>query len=115
VQHPVAALEVLWLCLLPYTALGWDFRVADMEGLADVTLTYGLLARVQGRNKDLIAIANGEKAPSAPSNAIVIATLFVCALSIAGAIFLILLDQPFEGVVQLPSAPLRNALAHLGE
>lgn len=53
---------------------------------------------------------------SAPLNTTVLATLFVCALSVAGAIFLILeLDQPFEGVVQVPSAPLRNALAHLGQ
>jgi hypothetical protein len=51
-----------------------------------------------------------------PSNVIVITTLFVCALSVAGAIFLILeLDQPFEGVIRISSAPLRNALAHLGQ
>ncbi|MCI0353629.1 MAG: DUF4239 domain-containing protein, partial [Acidobacteria bacterium] len=51
----------------------------------------------------------------APPNATVIATLFVCALSVSGAIFLILeLDRPFEGLVQISSAPLRNALAHLG-
>ncbi len=51
----------------------------------------------------------------APRHATVIATLFVCALSISGAIFLILeLDQPFEGVVRMSSDPLRSALAHLG-
>ena len=53
---------------------------------------------------------------SAPSNATVITTLFVCALSVAGAIFLILeLDRPFEGLVRVSSASLRNALAHLGQ
>jgi hypothetical protein len=52
----------------------------------------------------------------APPNATVIATLFVCALSVSGAIFLILeLDRPFEGFIQMSSAPLRNALAHLGQ
>ena len=52
----------------------------------------------------------------APPNATVIATLFVCALSVSGAIFLILeLDQPFEGLIRISSAPLRNALAHLGQ
>jgi hypothetical protein len=52
----------------------------------------------------------------APRNATVIATLCVCALSVSGAIFLILeLDQPFEGLIQLSSAPLRSALAHLGQ
>jgi hypothetical protein len=52
----------------------------------------------------------------APPNATVIATLFLCALSVSGAIFLILeLDRPFGGVIQIPSAPLRNAVAHLGQ
>jgi hypothetical protein len=50
----------------------------------------------------------------APRNATVIATLLVSALSVSGAIFLILeLDQPFEGLIQIPSAPLRNAFASL--
>jgi hypothetical protein len=52
----------------------------------------------------------------APTNATVIATLFVCALSLSGAIFLILeMYTPFEGLIQLSDAPLRNALAHLGQ
>jgi FtsH-binding integral membrane protein len=52
----------------------------------------------------------------APSNPTVIATLFLCALSVSGAIFLILeMYTPFEGLMQISSAPLRNALAHLGE
>ena len=51
-----------------------------------------------------------------PPNATVIATLFVCALSVSGAIFLILeLDQPFDGLIGLSSAPLRNALEQLGQ
>ena len=52
----------------------------------------------------------------APPNATVMATLLVCALSVSGAIFLILeLDQPFGGFIQLSSAPLRDALARLGQ
>jgi hypothetical protein len=51
-----------------------------------------------------------------PPNATVIVTLLLCALSVSGALFLILeLDQPFDGMIQIPSAPLRNALAHLGQ
>lgn len=51
----------------------------------------------------------------APCNATVIATLFVCALSVSGAIFLILeLDTPFAGLMQISDIPLRNALAVLG-
>jgi hypothetical protein len=43
-------------------------------------------------------------------------TLLVCALSVAGAIFLILeLDLPFEGLMQVPSTPLRQVLRHLGQ
>jgi len=64
-NHSATALGVLLLCLLPGTALGWDFRVADMEGLFNATFAYGLLTRTQGRDKDLIAIANGGTLPSA--------------------------------------------------
>jgi hypothetical protein len=52
----------------------------------------------------------------APRNATVIAAFFVCALSVSGAIFLILeLDQSFEGLLQVSSAPLRTALDQLGQ
>jgi hypothetical protein len=41
--------------------------------------------------------------------------LFVCALSAASSLFLILeLDQPFGGLIELSSAPLLNALAQIG-
>jgi hypothetical protein len=51
----------------------------------------------------------------APPNATVIAALFLCALSVSGAIFLILeLDRPFGGLVRISDLPLRNAMAHLG-
>jgi hypothetical protein len=52
----------------------------------------------------------------APYNTTVLAALFVCALSVSGAIFLILeLDRPFEGLVHFSNAPLRNAHALLGQ
>jgi hypothetical protein len=51
----------------------------------------------------------------APHNATVIVVLCVCALSVSGAIFLILeLDRSFEGLLQVSDAPLRAALAQLG-
>jgi hypothetical protein len=51
----------------------------------------------------------------APPNATVIVALMLAAFSVAGAIFLILeLDMPFEGVIQISPAPMRNALIHLG-
>lgn len=47
-------------------------------------------------------------------NTIVIGSLLIFAVSAAGAIYLILeLGQPFTGLMQIPSAPLRNALAPL--
>ncbi|MGB8684358.1 MAG: hypothetical protein WCD12_15840 [Candidatus Binatus sp.] len=50
----------------------------------------------------------------APHNATVIATLFLCALSVSGAIFLIMeLDRPFGGMIQISSAPLRSAIASI--
>jgi len=52
----------------------------------------------------------------APPNSTVLAVLFVCVLSVSGAIFLILeLDRPFEGLIRISSAPLRDALMHLGQ
>lgn len=49
-------------------------------------------------------------------NATVVAILVVCALSVSGAIFLIEeMDRPFDGLMKISSAPLRNALAHLGQ
>jgi len=52
----------------------------------------------------------------APRNGTVFGALFVCALSVSGAIFLILeLDRSFEGLLQVSSVPLRSALAQLGK
>lgn len=52
----------------------------------------------------------------APRNATVFAVWFVCALSVSGAIFLILeLDTPFEGLLQISSDPMRDALARIGQ
>lgn len=50
----------------------------------------------------------------APRNATVIAVLFVCALSVASAVFLILeMDGPFEGLVKISPDPLRYALSQM--
>jgi len=48
-------------------------------------------------------------------NATVAIALFVCALSVAGAIFLILeMDRPFDGLIRISDAPLRQAIEQLG-
>jgi Protein of unknown function (DUF4239) len=52
----------------------------------------------------------------APRNLTVIMILIVCMLSVSGALFLVLeMDRPFEGIVRVPSAPLRAVLDRLGE
>jgi hypothetical protein len=51
----------------------------------------------------------------APVNATVIVSFFVSALSVSAAIFLIVeMYSPYSGLIQISSAPLRAALAHLG-
>jgi hypothetical protein len=50
----------------------------------------------------------------APRNALVFAVLFVCALSVASAVFLILeLDSPFHGVLTVSSDPVRYVVEKL--
>jgi hypothetical protein len=51
----------------------------------------------------------------APRNATPVSVLLVSAVSVSGALFLILeLDHPFSGLIQITSVPLRNALSVLG-
>jgi hypothetical protein len=50
-----------------------------------------------------------------PSNTTVVVALGLCALAVSGAIFVTLeMYTPFQGLVQISSLPLREALAHLG-
>ena len=52
----------------------------------------------------------------APNNTTVHVTLILCALSVAGAILLMLeLDQPYNGLIRIPDTPMRIAMEHLGE
>jgi len=51
-----------------------------------------------------------------PGNATVIAVLFICVLSVSGAIFLIdEMNTPFIGIIKVSSAPLNKALDNLGK
>ena len=52
----------------------------------------------------------------APRNLTVLTVLIVCMLSVAGALFLVLeMDRPFDGIIRVPSAPLREVLSRLGD
>jgi hypothetical protein len=51
----------------------------------------------------------------APRNATVITVLLISALSVSGAIFIILeMNTPLQGMIKVSSAPMRKALEHLG-
>lgn len=52
----------------------------------------------------------------APSNATVVSTLIISALSVTLALFLIMeLNRPFDGILRMPSAPLVEAFDHIGK
>ncbi len=52
----------------------------------------------------------------APRHATVLVVLFVCALSVGSAVFLILeMDTPFDGLIRVAADPLRYAYAHLNQ
>jgi hypothetical protein len=52
----------------------------------------------------------------APRNTTVVAALFVSSLSVSGAILLILeMYTPYQGIIRISDAPIRAALAHLGQ
>ena len=52
----------------------------------------------------------------APRNAMVVTVLFVCALSVGSAIFLVLeMDGPFDGLLKVSADAVRYAHAHLNQ
>jgi hypothetical protein len=52
----------------------------------------------------------------APRNTTILAVLFVCALSVSSAVFLIMeMGVPFDGWLKVSSDPLRYAYAHLNQ
>ncbi len=52
----------------------------------------------------------------APRNATVLTVLFVCALSVSSAVFLVLeMDTPFDGLLKISADPMRYAYAHLNQ
>jgi hypothetical protein len=50
------------------TALARPFQVGEVEGAANLELSYGLLARIEQRNPELVAIVNGGSAATASSD-----------------------------------------------
>jgi hypothetical protein len=51
---------------------------------------------------------------NAPFNATVVGAFLVCSLAIGGSVFLIIeMDNPFQGTLQIPRAPMANALQQM--
>jgi hypothetical protein len=92
----IAVGELRWLLFEQRAnAISTPFLVVVVFWLTIIFVSFGLLA---------------------PRNATIVATLLVCALSVSGAIFLVLeLNQPFEGLIQIPSTPLEKTLVQLGQ
>ncbi len=63
-----------------------------------------------------LALIFGSFGLFAPGNRTVMTVLVVCAMSVSASLFLILeMDQPFDGMMKVSNAPLRFALANLGQ
>lgn len=63
-----------------------------------------------------LTVLSGSFGLFAPSNGTARASLFICALSVSGAIFLILeLDTPLTGLIKIPEKPMQMVLEHLGK
>ena len=88
-------LETRWLLIAQsQRAIPMTFLVVLLFWLVMLHVSFGLLA---------------------PRNATVITVLLISALSVSGALFLILeMSHPLDGVLKVSSAPLRKALEHLG-
>jgi hypothetical protein len=55
---------ILAASLMPTRVAAKGFRMGEVEGLVDVALSYGILARAEDRDEDFIGIANGGTLPS---------------------------------------------------
>ena len=89
--------EARWLLLehVGQSSLQMPFLVVLVSWLVFIFFSFGLFS---------------------PPNATVIVVLLVCALSVAGALYLIQeLDRPYGGLITISSAPLHEARAYLGQ
>jgi hypothetical protein len=77
------------------SSIQWPFLAILVFWLAAICASFGLFA---------------------PRNGSVMTALLVCALSLAGSIYLIVeMDQPYGGLIEISSAPLRTLLEQLGQ
>ena len=110
--------------LEPHTESQRGFKAAALKTGIDVGEKHWLLFAQKGSTIPVpflvilvfwLALLFASFSLFAQPNATVVLALLFCALSVAGAIFLILeLDRPFNGFIMLPSDPMRHALEQLG-
>ena len=94
-----------------------------VQATADLAQTRFLLFEQAGRSLPLpflvvlifwLAMIFASFGMFARPNPVLVGALIICAVSAAGALFLVLeLSDPFSGLMQISSAPLRNALGPL--
>jgi hypothetical protein len=110
--------------LSPKTDAQRTLQAAALKTAVDMAAARMLLSAQKGSSIPLpflailtfwLALLFASFSMFARPNATIVVALFLCALSAAGAIFLILeLDHPFAGMIQLSSDPLRRTLEQLG-
>jgi len=118
-------IEARIMNLLPQTDAQRRLQSQALQISSDIMETRWLILGELGRSVPMpfllvvvfwLTIIFGSFGLLAPRNITLVAVLFLCGLSVAGSIFLILeMTRPFEGVMKISSAPLRYALARLGQ
>jgi len=127
-QTPTGALEAFYdkiQALSPQNDTQRSLRALALTISAGLGQTRWLLVGQSGRSIPIpvlvvlvcwLALIFGSFGLYARPNTTVIVALVVCALAFSSAIFLILeLDRPFEGLIRISDAPLREALERLGQ
>ena len=119
------AIEDLILELSPKTDAQRWLRTRALEQSSDVLHTRWLVFGGTGSSVPLpflvvvvcwLTVIFASFGLFAPRNATVIATLFVCAMSVAASVFLIMeMDRPFDGVIKISSSPLQYTLSQIGQ
>jgi len=109
------------LQLTPQNEAQRTLKDRAIQAIADITQTRLLLFEQSGSSLPLpflvvlvfwLAMIFASFGMFSRPNPTVIAALIVCVVSASGALFLVLeLSEPFTGLLQISSAPLRNALA----
>jgi hypothetical protein len=124
-EPPIDKMEAQLRTLSPQSESQRWLKSRALQVLGDLQLTRWLALAASGHSVPtafLVIVVSwltfifGSFGLFAPRNVTVGAVLVVCAAAASTSIFLILeMDEPFSGLLKVSSAPLRYALAHLGQ